>query len=1526
MTGTSRTDRVVTGPDERAVQPDAGDRFPLSHAQQGMWFIERADGPSGMYTVPVLLRMNGPLDRAALCAAVNDLVAHHETLRTVFGEDDGVPYQQVLPLDRAHCAVTIGTVTQATLCDAIAAARRHQFDLCRELPLRADLLVLGPERHVLLLLIHHIAVDGQSLAVLLSDLEIAYGARLAGAAPVLPAGSHRYADFIHLQADMLGDPRDPHSVSAAELAYWTSTLRGAPEQIPLPADFSGGGRTSNGGDSVGFRLPAALHSRLASLARDERATMFMVLHAGVATLLHRLGAGPDIVLGSPVAGRIAPEFDTLVGLFANTLVLRLDLAGDPTYREVIRRARTVDLAAYLHQQVAFEQVVGALSPARSARRSPLVQVMLTFHNGPLPRVRMSGLRVGVELLDLDDAKVELSFHIVERRGANGACLGIDAAVVYAVNRFSRATARWLASAFRTLLAAAATRPDRPVSRLPIPLDTHRRQRVDAANRTQRTSAPAHLTQLVEARVATAGASPATIHRDAVVTYAELNARANQLARLLVLAGVGAEDTVGLAVPRSVDMLVAVLGTVKAGAAYLPLDTDGPPARLKFMVADASPPVVVSTTAAAAALPPGPTRLLLDDPQVAAALRDASARDLTDGERIRPLNPANAAYVTYTSGSTGRPKGVVVSHAALTERLRWLQATYPLTPADRVMLKTPLSFDVSAREIFAPLLAGAALVIAEREAHSDPAAVARLITSTGVTVVHFVPTLLRAFLDAVDRPRCRSLRRVICSGEALDAQLSTRFKRLLDAELNVSYGPAEAGVNSTFGIADPDSQPGGAPIGQPTWNTRVYVLDPWLRPVPVGVAGEAYIAGTGLARGYLNRPSRTAERFVADPFADPGCRMYRSGDLVRWHEDGTLAYLGRTDQQIKIRGVRIEPAEVEAILAAHDDVSAAAVAVSGSPPTGLRLVAYVVPRPGAVIDAAELRAHAYAHLPAAMVPSAAIFVDELPLQLNGKVDRAALLEPVTGIAAVHDGPTTPTEELLCGLFAETLGLPDVGVDEDFFSLGGHSLLALVLASRASGAFGLDLPVATVFEAPTVAALARRLHQTLTSPPAPVPVRRPNTVPLSFSQRRLWFLHQLEGPNSTYNVPYLLHLEGQLDRSALEAALLDVVTRHEPLRTILPASRGVPRQVVLAPRTARPELHLVQVAGADLDAACRDYASYEFDLTSQPPLRTWLLSGGPDRHALLMLVHHVATDGWSAGPLLRDLARAYHARAKGRAPAWAPLPVQYADYALWQHDLLDRGFLASQLNHWLDTLNGAPARIPLLMDHVPPDRPGRQATVVALDIDAALHRHLLRLARQSRTTLFMVVHAALAAALTGLGCGTDIVIGAPTSGRNSQVLHDLVGCFVNVLVLRCDTSGDPAFRELLAQVREVDLAAYANQDLPFECLVEALNPPRSLSHHPIYQVVLTMHTSPSIRVDLPGLVTRTRLTGDLPARVDIAVSLTADPHHGGGPTGMTGALVCRADVFGRSTAEEIAARIRAILEAVAATPDLTLSRLG
>ncbi|GGK46492.1 non-ribosomal peptide synthetase [Streptomyces flaveus] len=1518
------------------VRTERPERLPLSYGQQRLWFLHRMEGPNPVYNLASALRLTGPLDHDALRAAYADVVQRHESLRTVIAEDEQGAHQVVLADVRPEPVHV--RCTEGELAELLAEHARHPFDLSTEIPLRLFLYELAEDRHELLVLLHHVAGDGWSTPLLTRDLTRAYAARVAGEAPQWEELPVQYADFALWQHELMGSEDDPDSRASRQLAFWRETLDGLPEELALPTDRPRPAVASYRGDNVAITVPAALHRAVAECARATDATVFMVVQAALAVTLSRLGAGDDIPLGSPVAGRLDEALDNLVGDFINTLVLRTDVSGDPTFSELLTRVRELDLAAWSHQDLPFERLVEVLNPARSLARSPLFQTLLAFNNtgdragsrpaearlGDLAVTARGGVGSGV-------AKFDLAFNLRERHTADGATDGMTGILEYAGDLFDHTTAERLVDRFVTVLARLVAEPDQRIAAVDVLLDGERAAALTSPADTARPAQDRWFLDRFEQHAAESPDAPAVSSGAATLSYAELNARANALARLLIERGAAPERFVAVALPRTTELLVTLLAVQKTGAGYLPIDTIFPADRISRMITDADPAVLVTTGELLPGLPAVAVPTVLRDCVTEEA--DLSRYEDTDLDVRVPAT--GAAYVLHTSGSTGVPKGVVVPRVALDNFLRAMADRCAATADDRLLAVTTIGFDIAALELYLPLACGGSVVIAGPDTVRDPEALRAAVTRHGITLMQATPTLWRAatgrdasFLAGV---------RVLVGGEALPADLAATLTGAAQSVLNV-YGPTETTVWST---AAQITDPAGIHLGEPLDNTGVYVLDDLLRPVAPGVPGELYLSGAGLARGYLGQSGRTAERFVPDPFGAAGTLMYRTGDVVRRTAQGRLVYVGRGDQQVKLRGFRIETGEVEAVLAAHADVTAAAVGVRPDAAGGPRLVAWVVTD----LDPLALRAHVAAAVPEYMVPGAFVLLPELPLTANGKLNRAALPDPAETHDTAGRPPRSPQEEILCGLFAEILSRPRVSIDDDFFAVGGHSLAAMRLVGRIRSVLDVDLPISVLFEAPTVAALAARVTGASASRAPLVAGPRPERLPASPAQQRLWFLGRFEEPGSpTYNVPVVLRLTGTLDRDALAAALTDVVTRHETLHTVFAEDAEGPHQIILDPRPVPTTVWPATVE--ELPALLTEAARIGFDLASDIPLRAHLFALGrgsevpsapaPDEHALLLVMHHIAGDGgWSVPLLVKDLATAYAARHGGTAPAWQPLAVQYADYTLWQREVLGSAEdpdseLGRQLAHWREELADLPEELTLPADRPRPRRGTGQGADLRFHIPAELHAELESLAQKHRASLFMVVQAALAVTLSRLGAGDDIPLGTPSAGRVNEALDGLIGFFVNTLVLRTDLSGDPSFTEVLDRVRTTSLNAYAHQDVPFERLVEALNPDRSLGRHPLFQTMVTWNhaghdTTGRLAEDLPDLRMRVGEVGTGVATFDLLFAFSDLRTERGAPDGLTVRLEYATDLYDPATAELFAAGLLAVLTAVAADAERPVHRV-
>ncbi|WP_405484188.1 amino acid adenylation domain-containing protein [Nocardia sp. NBC_00511] len=1509
------------------------DRVPLSFAQQRMWFLNRFDPGSAVDHIPLAVRLSGTLDLGALRAAVQDLVARHEVLRTLYPDVDGEGYQLVLPLGdpRAVPELPVLDVTSDELTQRIIEVAHAGFDVTLAPPMRLRLLRIAPEEHVLVAVMHHIAGDGLSMGPLTRDLVTAYAQRAQGAAPGWQPLPVQYADFAVWQRETLGSEVDPESLLAQQISFWRSTLADLPDELVLPFDRPRPPVASYRGATYGFRIDDEIYSAARRFAETRNTTLFMVVHTALAVLLARLSGTRDIAVGSPVAGRGAAELDDLIGMFVNTLVLRTDVDPAAGFDTLLRQVREADAQAFGHADVPFERLVELIDPVRSQARNPLFQVMLTFQNMAPAALELPGLTVAGADLQIPFAKFDLQLTLAESHDEQAAVTGLDAEFSYALDLFDEATVASFARRFQRVLAAVLADPEAAVGDLDLLTATDRRRVLTDWNATRfdvRAAVGLHygveptLVSMFEAQAATTPQALAVVFEDERLTYRDLRERANRLARELITAGVGPESTVALAIRRSTELVVAMYAVLTAGAAYLPLDPDQPGERIGHILNTARPRLVLSTRRDEFAS--DAEVAYVEDLERQALVH--SGTQVSDAERIVPLRAWNTAYVIFTSGSTGRPKGVAISHAAIVNRLVWMQAEYRLGADDVVLQKTPATFDVSVWEFFWPLQTGAALVVAKPDGHRDPVYLAQVIAEQGVTTAHFVPSMLAVFVAALgedhvsDRLR---LRQVFASGEALPAPTAQKLRELTGARLHNLYGPTEAAVDVTFHeVVDADTV--SVPIGRPVFNTQLYVLDSRLHPVAPGVAGELYLAGDQLATRYVARADLTADRFIANPFA-PGERMYRTGDLVKWTSAGEVEYLGRTDFQVKLRGLRIELGEIEAALLAQPGIEQSVVLVRTDPHAGELLVGYVVRAAGADVSADVVKAALSQLLPAYMVPAAVAVLDAFPLNASGKLDRKELPAPVFE-AKRFRALSTPIEELVAGVFADLLGLEKVGADDDFFDLGGNSLIATRAVSRINEALDAAVSVRELFETSTVAALAARIVPgTATgSRPSLVAGERPAHPPLSLAQQRMWVLNQFDTGSPAYNIPMVIRLTGSLDTNALAQAAEDVVARHEVLRTRYPESGpgGAPYQDVLSVADALPEGLTVERAN-DIGARVGALVATGFDVAAEIPVRVAMLTGdAPDDYLLILVAHHIAADGASLAPLARDLMTAYLARTAGENPGWAPLQVQYADFALWQHDVIgtdsdENSVAAQQMTYWREQLAGLPGTGVLPLDHPRPPVASMAGALVDFTVGADVHAGLNRIARRHNASLFMVVHAAVAALLARTSGTTDTVIGTPIAGRGERALDDLVGMFVNTLTLRTRVDTSASFDDLVERARETDLSAFAHADVPFERVSEVAAPGRGAAD-PLLQVVLALQNTEAASLDLPELTVSAVDTDLVTAKFDLQIAIDPLLSADGSPDELVVVFSYAADLFDEPTMTALGQRLIRILTAVAADP--------
>ncbi|KNE75166.1 non-ribosomal peptide synthetase (plasmid) [Candidatus Burkholderia crenata] len=1471
--------------------------YPLSPLQKGFLFHAGYDlAHADNYIAQLFLDFDGEVDAGLMRAAADTLIRRHANLRAGFVHPGGREPVQVILREVAACWKehdwrTEPLVRAAELQSAWHAEdRQRRFDLSQPPLLRFGWLRLPEERTQLVLTYHHILLDGWSLPLVLEELLTLY--RTQGDALSLPKTTP-YSTY-------LGWLQGRDRASAQQV--WGDYMSGLEGPTLLARRSASEDQTQS---KSSLTLPIELTQALNQQARQQGVTLNTLLQAAWGILLGKLSSSRDVVFGITVAGRPGelPGVERMIGLFINTVPLRLRWRAGETVAELLERLQREQARLLEYQYLDLAEI------QRLAGQRQLFDTLFIFENYPFDAQAIAPALGRTVLSRINGGEQHDSHYPVTLMAVPRETLTLY--LSYQSGRFEHGTMENLLTRFRTLLEAVVTDSSCPIVDIDLLTADERQQLLVEWNATDRPLPKVTLPEWFEAQVERTPTAMAVLCDEVALDYRELNCRANQIAHWLISQGVGPEQKVALALPRRVELLVAMLGVLKAGAAYLPLDPAYPAEHLMYMLVDAKPACLLGLGDSIAALPDSNVRAWeLDDEAVKQALVAQPQENPTP--QPRRLRAEHPAYVIYTSGSTGKPKGVEISQRSATDFVSWAHEAFGPDTFGDVLATTSLSFDVSVFELLAPLLCGGRvnllrdlLVLGERSIERG-------------SLISAVPSVFAQLLQHGDLRLDAST--VVFAGEALPPELVEAVRRRWPGcrAANI-YGPTETTVYA-IGTWLKEVEGSRAPmIGRPLGNTPAYVLDEGLRPVPVGVVGELYIGGAGLARGYLNRAGLTAERFVANPYGE-GERLYRSGDLARWNAEGELEYLGRVDQQLKIRGFRIEPGEIEAALCRHPLVSQAVVIAREDTPGHKQLVGYVV-LDDAAADGQMLRRFLSRHLPEYMVPSAVVVRAALPLTPNGKLDRKALPAP-TFVSADGRAPRDEQEALLCDLFAEVLNLTQVTIDDNFFDLGGNSLLATRLIGRIRATQKRELSIRTLFEHPTVAGLAKQWStDDAVRPPLQRQIR-PETLPQSFAQQRLWFINQLEGPSPTYNIPVALRVSGPLDIAALDKALRDIMLRHESLRTVyLRSADDTPVQSILPVEHLNDNRLIVRALldEEQLPPALCEACRYCFDLSREPSLRAELFPLRSGQQVLLLLLHHIGADGGSLPVLANDLGFAYEARRQGAEPTWQPLPVQYADYTLWQRQLLGDekdpdSLICRQFAYWEEVLAGLPDLLRLPMDRPRPVEASYQGDYCEFTLDAGTLQQLKRMARRQGVTLSMTLQAGLAALLNRMGAGDDIPLGSPIAGRTDDALINLVGFFVNTWVLRVDTSGRPDFATLLGRVRSRALAAYAHQDVPFDRLVELLNPVRSISHHPLFQVNLALQNNVLPKFRFFGQAVALETVSSRTAKFDLFFNLCEMPADGSQPCYLHGYVEYASDLFNRDTVERLLTRFRTLLEAV------------
>jgi amino acid adenylation domain-containing protein/non-ribosomal peptide synthase protein (TIGR01720 family) len=1487
---------------------------PLSFAQQRLWFLQQMEPGSTAYNIAAAIRLAGELDESALRAAFDYLLSRHEAFRTTFKGKAGEAVQVIQPAAR----IALPRVDLSVLSNEARAAEFKRlgeeevgkaFDLVAGPLLRLTLVKLAANEHVLLLTMHHIISDGWSMRVMLRELAAAYDAYANRQAPDLPPLPIQYADFAVWQRQRLSG-----EALERQLAYWKQQLGVEQPLLELPADRPRPKAPSHRGAKQQITLDAPLTRKLLQLGQRQGATLFMTLLAAFDVLLYRLSGQTDIRIGVPIANRNRVELEGLIGFFVNTQVMRAELDPRQSFTNVLQQVKEAALGAQAHQDLPFEQLVEALQPQRDLSYSPLTQVKFVLQQRWTELSNLSGLDAHVEIVDDRQARFDLALDVTEIDGE------LHCLFSYATDLFDAGAIALWAEHWRTLLTALTDSPQATIAELPILTKAERTQLPALWHGPADTAAfRSAFAQIVNA----ANRRPegiALVADDASLTYRELDRRSNQVAQYLAEHGVTPEVRVAICLPRSVDMVVAILGVLKAGGAYVPLDPKWPAERLTYQLNDSGARFVIGYPNT---IPPLGEKVALLD------LADPSLTRYADAPLPGRIQPQHAAYVIYTSGSTGRPKGVVVSHGALANYLAAVSKQLPLAEIESMALVSTVAADLGHTMLFGALVHGCTLHLISEACAFDPDSFGEYMAAHRIDALKIVPSHLTGLLQASEPTRILPQRCLVLGGETTNWTLIDAIERLApDCRIVNHYGPTETTVGVLTYAYNTMERPASRnlPLGRPLANNRVCLLDDHLNPAPMGVTGEIYIGGEQLARGYLDRPDLTAERFIPDPFGEPGARLYRTGDAACYLPDGNLEYLGRRDDQVKLRGYRVELGEIAARLKATLGVTDAAVLLSSTGETP-RLVSYVVASEAVELDA--LKARLAGELPDYMAPSVLMRLPKLPLTANGKLDRKALPEPEITKAKAFVAPRNDIECVLADIWREVLKRDCIGVHDNFFELGGDSILSLQIIARAR-AKRLKLLPKQVFERQTIAELAELLSEGAVDRVAvvlpPIKVQsRDGALPLSFAQQRLWFLHQMEPASVAYNVPALVRFSGALDIAALKAAFQALGARHEMLRTAFKDVDGVAFQVTSP--TAEAPLSVLDLTAVSAEAqavevqrlAAED-ATRPFDLTKAPLLRLTLLKLAVTEHVLLLSLHHIVSDGWSLNVLMREFASLYIASCENQANPLPPLPIQYADFAAWQREWLSGDVLNREIEYWKRRLGAEHPALELPTDRPRPVELSPQGAQFRFELDAALTTGVRRLAKKHGASVFMTLLAVFDALLYRLSGQRDIRVGVPIANRNRVELEGLIGFFVNIQVLRAELDGRRTFADLLAQVKGAAFGAQAHQDLPFEQLVEVLQPERDLSRSPLFQVIFNVQRPDFSALDrIPGLRLQFEARDSGATQFDLSLDIKE------GDDSLDALITYRVDLFNADTIERFAGYYRNLVEAATAMPEASIDEL-
>ncbi len=1498
-------------------QPRESNVFPLSFAQQRIWFLDQLEKDSIEYNIPMAFSLVGYLDEKALKKSINDLIKRHESLRTTFKIIGSEPTQVIaplltLPINKIDLTFLSGDKQKDKLKQLADEEANTPFDLAEGPLVRVVLLQLGKDEHALLITTHHIVFDGWSTGIFYNDLSRLYEANLENTDALLSVLDIQYADFSCWENRLLKSNQ-----LIKQLNYWKERLNGAPPELGLPIDRPRSYQGKIRACAETFNIDSELINKIKGLSTQTGATMFTVLFSAFALLLSRYSRHLDIVSGLPVAGRNHKELERLIGMFVNTIVLRVDLSEAPNFLQLMDRVREAAQEGIDNQDIPFQKLVEETQPKRNLSYSPIFQVMFNLLSASNDGLSLKGMEVSPLKLRnvVPGTKYDLTFTLKEENG------GIKGLAEYNADIYNPSTITRMTGNFITLLEGCVAHPEQRIDTIPILSPKEKQQILVEWNNSEFLyDKDRYLHEVFEIQAELKPDAVAAYFGKEKITYRELNTRANQLAHLLVQKGVGPECFVGICLTRSLNMIVSVLGVLKSGGVYVPLDPNYPAERLAFIMDDTGLQTILTEQTLRDRIPKSVVHLIT---------LDSDENLLASQRKDNPVNTASSTsgtYVIYTSGSTGKPKGVQIIHRGAVSLVFAMRELLSLTQKDRFLAISSLSFDMSVIEFFVPLSLGGSLVLARDEDLNNPEELIAYLQTAGITAMLATPSTWRLIQEAGWTGNASV--RILCGGDALTGNIADQLLGKGQSLWNL-YGPTEITVCATGNeITEKNSR---ITIGKPIPNTRTYILDKYDNPVPIGVAGELCVGGEGVARGYLNRAELTAEKFVADPFSqEPDARMYRTGDLVRYLADGSIEFIGRIDNQVKIRGYRIELGEIESVLHQHTNVRECVVVPRKDASGTDTLIAYVVTEPDQSVEPGDLAQFLKNFLPHFMIPSFFQFISAVPLTSTGKVDSKALPDLDTA-GHTQDrpfiAPRTPLEESITEIWSELLGIDQVGVHDDFFDLGGHSLLATQVMSRIRDVFQQNLPLRVLFDAPTISELAEALEGGSQEQEESIQkCERTDELPLSFSQQKLWFLEQFAPGKPTYNIPVTLRLKGELSIPILEKALNKIIERHEVLRTCFPKQDGKPIQQTRASIPFSIKItDLSDLPDANREEQCRERATHEaripFDLAQDPLIRARVFHLDRNDHVLVLSTHHIVSDGWSSGRLMQELGVIYHAFLEDKPCPLDELPIQYADFTLFQREWFDGPVMETQKAYWKQQLSGIPTALELPTDYARPailsDRGDREF----MTIPSALTEKLQGLSKENGVTLFMTLLAGFQILLYRYTNQEDIVVGTPVANRNRKEIEPLIGFFVNTLVLRLSLADNPSFMDLLARVKEMAIGAFTHQDIPFEQLVEELSPERSLNHTPLFQVMFSYEHAQPQSLKLPGLETTAFSThGTGTSKYDLTLSINRTAQD------LQARLEYNAGLFQAVTIRRMLSHYLALLESVAGDPQQTVPHIS